>query len=129
MNVKAISTYINSNKIFVTFTDQTKKFAYIPSSNEFWEYVNQQQLLGNNIEISVDGNSSSGTLGATFSLISSILMIGYMSFMIRKATGAGNFKFKAETTDVRFSDVAGINEEREQLSEVVNFLKEPEKYT
>lgn len=35
-------------------------------------------------------------------------MIGYMSFMIRKATGAGNFKFKAETTDVRFSDVAGI---------------------
>lgn len=49
--------------------------------------------------------------------------------MIRKATGAGNFKFKAETTDVRFSDVAGINEEREQLSEVVNFLKEPEKYT
>ena len=43
--------------------------------------------------------------------------------MIRKATGAGNFKFKAETTDVRFSDVAGINEER------VNFLKEPEKYT
>ena len=49
--------------------------------------------------------------------------------MIRKATGAGNFKYKAETTDVRFSDVAGINEEREQLSEVVNFLKEPEKYT
>ena len=49
--------------------------------------------------------------------------------MIRKATGAGNFKFKAETTDVRFSDVAGINEEREQLSEVVNFLKKPEKYT
>lgn len=49
--------------------------------------------------------------------------------MIRKATGAGNFKFKAETTDVRFSDVAGINEEREQLSEVVNFLKESEKYT
>ena len=46
-----------------------------------------------------------------------------MSFMIRKATGAGNFKFKAETTEVRFSDVAGIKEEREQLSEVVNFLK------
>lgn len=76
IDVKAISTYINSNKIFVTFTDQTKKFAYILSSNEFWEYVNQQQLLGNNIEISVDGNSSSGTLGTTFSLISSILMIG-----------------------------------------------------
>lgn len=45
-----------------------------------------------------------------------------MSFMIRKATGAGNFKFKAETTDVRFSDVAGINEEREQLKKVASSI-------
>lgn len=42
--------------------------------------------------------------------------------MIRKATGAGNFKFKAETTDVRFSDVAGINEEREQLKKVASSI-------
>ena len=44
-------------------------------------------------------------------------------------TGTGNFKVKAVTTDVRFTDVAGIDEEREQLSEVVNFLKESKKYT
>lgn len=41
----------------------------------------------------------------------------------------GDFKIRKVTTDVRFTDVAGIEEEKEQLLEVVNFLKKPEKYT
>ena len=34
-NVKAISTYINSNKIFVTFTDQTKNSHIFPAVMNF----------------------------------------------------------------------------------------------
>lgn len=36
---------------------------------------------------------------------------------------------KTEKTNVKFSDVAGIDEEKEQLEEIVNFLKYPQRYT
>lgn len=128
-DVKEISTQAGSSKIDVTFKDETQKFTYVPSISEFWKYVNEQRKLGNDIEVSVEGISSDGTLGAISSLLSAVLLFGCMFFMVRRMTGTGNFKVKAVTTDVRFTDVAGIDEEREQLSEVVNFLKESKKYT
>lgn len=128
-DVKEISTQAGSSKIDVTFKDETQKFTYVPSISEFWKYVNEQRKLGNDIEVSVEGISSDGTFGAISSLLSAVLLFGCMFFMVRRMTGTGNFKVKAVTTDVRFTDVAGIDEEREQLSEVVNFLKESKKYT
>ena len=35
----------------------------------------------------------------------------------------------SEVKDVKFSDVLGIDEYREELEELVDFLKNPEKYT
>jgi cell division protease FtsH len=32
-------------------------------------------------------------------------------------------------TGVTFEDVAGVNEAKEELSEIVDFLKNPDKYT
>ena len=58
-----------------------------------------------------------------------MIAYGFMIYIIRKIYGAGDFKVRPVTADVRFTDVAGIDEEREQLSEVVKFLKAPEQYT
>ena len=127
-DVKEIKTYVNSSKIDVTLTDGTKKFTYVPSVNEFWKYVNEQRKLGNDIEISVT-TSSKNNIGNLISFLSTIIAYGFMVYIIRKMYGAGDFKVKPVTSDVRFTDVAGIDEEREQLSEVVKFLKAPEQYT
>lgn len=125
-NVKEISSYYGSNEIYITLKDGTKKSAYVPSINEFWEYVNEQRKLGNNIDVSVKKNSSIGTNDIG---LSSLISICFMIFLVRKLTGNGDFKVRNVTTDVRFTDVAGIEEEKCQLLEVVNFLKSPEKYT
>lgn len=68
-----------------------------------------------------------------------VLVVGIVAFiMIMRATAGGggnvvNFgKTKARVTTnikVRFSDVAGAEEEKEELAEVVEFLKNPKKFS
>src|SRR5699024_6706205 len=73
-----------------------------------------------------------------------LLIIGLWVWMMRRAaqqgggmlgrmTGMGKSKarrFDKETdTKITFDDVAGIDEAEQELAEIVDFLKNPEKYT
>ncbi|PID84955.1 MAG: cell division protein FtsH [Chloroflexi bacterium] len=67
-----------------------------------------------------------------------ILILGFIYFMFRSAQGNNNqamsfgkSKARMFTSDhpaVTFSDVAGCEEAKEELQEIVEFLKEPEKF-
>ncbi len=67
-----------------------------------------------------------------------VLFIGFWIFMMNQATGKGGkinafgrAKTKLGSADkikVRFSDVAGCDEEKQDLEEVVEFLRAPERY-
>ncbi len=65
-----------------------------------------------------------------------VVVIGYMNFSRQTKDGGGVFSFgsnKAKLTNpndakVKFDDVAGSIEEKEELSEIVDFLKNPDKY-
>ena len=70
-------------------------------------------------------------------LLMVVVMVVFWVFILRKSGGAGgaaNFgKSRARLLDqdkkrVLFSDVAGADEEKEELREIVEFLKNPEKY-
>ena len=65
------------------------------------------------------------------------VMIGFFMFMMRQAGGGGkmsqfgkaNVKTQPQTGSKKtFDDVAGAKEEKEELSEIVDFLKNPKKY-
>lgn len=69
--------------------------------------------------------------------ISSLLMIGFFLFLLiqqnnpKGNAGFGKSRAKLETDTagkVKFSDVAGADEEKEELSELVEFLKNPQKF-
>ncbi len=72
--------------------------------------------------------------------ISLFVIIFLFAMMTRQGGGGGNAKMmnfgksraKLMTNDqnhVTFNDVAGLNEEKEELAEIVDFLKNPVKYT
>lgn len=71
------------------------------------------------------------------------LLIGFWFFIMRRMSaggkaGGGVFNVgkskaklfeKGESTNVTFKDVAGLNEAKQEIEEIVNFLRDPQKYT
>ncbi len=71
-------------------------------------------------------------------IILMLLMVGFFIYMVRQTSGRGgkmnsfaraHAKVGSQQNPVRFTDVAGADEEKEELAEVVEFLRDPKRYT
>ena len=91
------------------------------------------------LEISYKGSSGfSNLFGLLINFLPLIFFGGLIIFMMRQAQGGNNQtmsfgKSKAKMTNmskptVTFDDVAGVEESKEELMEIVEFLKHPEKF-
>ena len=100
----------------------------------------------NNLETIVDYDTESNVLGEMLlTLLPFILIIGIWIYLMRRMSGGGagggggqifnigksKAKLFDEKTDTRtsFKDVAGLEGAKEEVEEIVDFLKHPEKYT
>jgi cell division protease FtsH len=106
------------------------------------------QLAQHHVEFSATANDS-GPLGTLLSwILPPLLFVGIWMFASRAMTGGGGrggmggfgggllsvgrsrAKLVAETeVSVTFADVAGVDEAKEELHEIVDFLKRPEEFT
>lgn len=77
-------------------------------------------------------------LGIVINILPLLLLGGFIYLMLRQAQGSNNQAmsfgksrakmFNSDQPTVTFEDVAGVDEAKEELQEVVEFLKEPEKF-
>ena len=108
------------------------------------DLLTQLQTMGAKIDptvvnIEIESPPEWGTLLSTISfLLPGLIVVGLIYFMFRQAQGTNNQAmsfgksrarmFTGEHPTVTFEDVAGAEEAKHDLQEVVEFLKEPEKF-
>lgn len=121
-----------------TVSSKTKKFTSIilPSDSSIKEITDIAQTSGT--DVTVKQESSSGAwISFIVSFLPIIIMIAFFMMLNQGGAGAkGAMSFgknRAKTASksnikVRFSDVAGAEEEKQELVEVVDFLRDPKKY-
>ena len=102
--------------------------------------VTPEQLSADNVKIEVEAPSIwDGALGGFFAyFLPILLMAGVLWFIFRQAQGSNNAAmsfgksrarmFSGEHPTVTFQDVAGVEESKQELAEIVEFLKEPQKF-
>ena len=102
------------------------------------------ELEKNNVSYTVDDVPDSGIFETVILpiLIGVIVLFIVMMLVSRTAAGANSSNARMmdfgksratmvgpKESSVRFSDVAGLDEEKEDLQEIVDFLRDPQKYT
>ncbi|MBD5585654.1 MAG: ATP-dependent zinc metalloprotease FtsH [Clostridia bacterium] len=125
-----------------TYNATTEKYSlayycYGPSvySAEGREYVDHLSSLG--IEVDMTNPNAGGWVSTLFSVLSLVVVCVVFFLIIRSSMGGGGkmmsfAKTKARVTTnikVRFTDVAGAEEEKVELAEVVEFLRQPKKFS
>ncbi len=90
--------------------------------------------------VNVTFEKDTGNIWANFlgSLLPIALIVGFWFFMIRQMQGSGNKALSfgksrarlhsSQQKKVTFKDVAGVEEAKEELQEIIEFLREPQKF-
>ena len=135
---------------YIRRADVNKTYKYTVASpelfiNDVGDFVRENNLEnpeGSNKYIKYDYKSGSG-MGWLLSLLPTLLMVGVtvlliILFMKRmgdaaggdKALGFGKIKYKKADSSKKttFADVAGADEEKEEMKEIVDFLKDPSRF-
>ncbi len=134
---------VNGNTLDVTLVGQTAPTlsAAIQSNTDIYQLLLRAGVDPVAKNITIDVKQSSGLwsfLGNILTFLPLIFFGGILLFMMRQAQGTNNQAmgfgrsrarmFSGNRPTVTFSDVAGVEESKTELQEVVEFLKYPEKF-
>jgi cell division protease FtsH len=129
---------VEGSQLTITLKDGTKEISTRPAGETLKDLGFSEKASGVIIE-AVDNSDSDFWLNVLAGIIPFVLIAFFLMYMMRQAQshnqGAMSFgqsqarvadKTKNKTT---FADVAGGHEAKEELVEIVDFLKQPKKYT
>ena len=112
--------------------EEEEKTTLVPNIQAFTEYVQNKVEQGSSIEvIQKEQNIFVRISDGIFTILPTALM-AILIIMIFKMQGLGEkgkvYDSEENDTKVKFEDIAGLDEEKEELIEIVNFLKKPEMF-
>ncbi len=130
---------IESNRLLVSYKDGSVKFSTKEETDGFSTLLKDAGIDPTQVKFGVINQSLTKVLGETLGLILPILIMAglFYYFMRAQSRGAQDiFSFGRSRAkifakgkqNVTFKDVAGVDEAKKELEELVDFLKNPAKY-
>lgn len=132
-NVEKVEMTTGSTTVKVKLKDETdERKCIVPNTQAFVELIQSKVEDGNNIELNQKKPNVFITIVSNlFTLLPTILLV-VLFVMLFKLQGLGDKSkvYDTETTKskITFGDVAGLDEEKQEMIEIVDFLKNPDKF-
>ncbi len=140
-NVKTIEVDSDGKTAYVTLNDsEIEKKVNIPSLDSFMDNINEA-LVGGTVSLESKSESIFITILSLLSPFGLLIIFFIFWFLFMGNNQSGGSKTMSfgksrarmingtEKTKITFGDVAGVDEEKEELEEIVEFLKAPKKFT
>ncbi|MDO8583496.1 MAG: ATP-dependent zinc metalloprotease FtsH [bacterium] len=135
---KASEIEVLDNKLVVREGKETVQSYKEPGSNVYQIFKDAGVSLDKTKIVIKDQAGMNNWLNIISSVLPIILMVAFFYFIFRQARGAqenifsfGQSRaklFSKDTPKTTFKDVAGVDEAKQELTEIVDFLKNPGKY-
>lgn len=104
-----------------------------PNDSEIWKILREK-----NVKYTYKDSAGNGWIGILFNAIPVLILLGLWIFMMRQMQSGGNKALSfgksrarlhsSQQKKVTFKDVAGVEEAKEELQEIIEFLREPQKF-
>ena len=133
-NVEKIEMTVGSATLKVKLKDEEEeKTTIISSTQAFTELVQEKALEEKGVTLEVKKPSIISQVPSyIMSVLPTVIMLA-LFIMIFKMQGLGDkgevYDDTERKTKITFDDIAGLDEEKEELKEIVEFLKQPKKFT
>ncbi len=136
---KVDKVVLESDKLVVSYKDGSTKFSTKEGTEGFTEMLKDSGIDPTTVNYKVADQTLTNVLGSVAGIVLPLLLMAGLFYYLMRAQNRGAqdiFSFGRSRAkifakgkqDVTFADVAGVDEAKKELEELVDFLKFPAKY-